>query len=61
MKNYRYEIINTGTSEVLDRCNDFSEANMIAHDYMKSDKINTAVIDTTTNKAVSSCTKSKGL
>ncbi len=61
MKTYRYEIINAGTSEVLDRCYDFSEANKIAHDYMKSDKINTAVIDTATNKAVSSCTKCKGL
>ena len=61
MKKYRYEIINTNTLEVLDRCNDLQESYLVAHDYMKSDKINTAVIDTITNKAVSSCTKSKGL
>ena len=61
MKTYRYEIINTNTLEVLDRCNDFQESYLIARDYMKADKINTAVIDTTTNKAVSSCTKSNAL
>jgi hypothetical protein len=61
MKTYRYEIINTNTLEVLDRCNDLQESYLVARDYMKADKINTAVIDTTNNKVVSSCTKSKGL
>jgi hypothetical protein len=61
MKTYRYEIINTNTLEVLDRCNDLQESYLVARDYMKADKINTAVIDTLTNKVVSSCTKSKGL
>ena len=43
-KAYKFNIINSKTKEILDRCNDLIESRLIAHDYEKYDKIHAHVI-----------------
>ena len=42
--NYKYRIVNSRTKELLDQCNDLTEARLIAYDYEKQDRIHAHVL-----------------